>query len=74
MKPSRLTSKYQTTIPADARKFLDLKQGDAVVFEIQNGQVIVRKATPLDLEYAVALSGTLEEWHSDNDEAAYGNL
>jgi antitoxin PrlF len=74
MKPSRLTSKYQTTIPAPIREHLGLHQGDAVIFDIQNGQVIVRKAAPLDLEYATALSGTLGEWASDEDEEAYANL
>lgn len=74
MKPSRLTSKYQTTIPATVREHLGLKQGDAVVFDIQNGQVILRKAAPLDLEYAAALSGTLDEWGSEHDEEAYGSL
>ncbi len=74
MKPSRLTSKYQTTIPTLIREHLGLKQGDAVVFDIQNGQVIVRKAAPLDLEYTTALSGTLDEWGSEHDEEAYGSL
>jgi AbrB family looped-hinge helix DNA binding protein len=74
MKPSRITSKYQTTIPTLIREHLDLKRGDAVIFDIQNGQVIVRKAAPLDLEYAEALSGTLNEWGSEHDEEAYGNL
>jgi antitoxin PrlF len=74
MKPSRLTAKYQTTIPREVRKYLGLKQGDAVAFEIQDGQVVVRKATALDMEYASALSGTLEEWASEHDEKAYGSL
>jgi len=74
MKHSRLTTKYQTTIPVSVREHLGLKQGDAVVFDIQNGQVIVRKALPLDLEYTAALSGTLEEWGSDYDEEAYASL
>jgi antitoxin PrlF len=74
MKPSRITSKYQTTIPTSIREHLGIKQGDAVIFDIQNGQVIVRKAAPLDLEYAEALSGTLNEWGSEYDEEAYGSL
>jgi AbrB family looped-hinge helix DNA binding protein len=74
MKPSRLTSKYQTTIPGPVRQQLGLKQGDAIIFEIQDGQVILRKAFPLDLEYASALSATLEEWGSDADEEAYADL
>jgi hypothetical protein len=43
-----------------------------VAFEInENQKVIIRKATPIDLEFAKALEGTLSEWSSENDEEAY---
>lgn len=73
---SRLTSKYQTTIPGPIREALGLKAGDSVVFELREpGVAYLRKLSPLDLEYARAASATLEtEWLSDADEAAYGEL
>lgn len=71
---SKLTSKYQTTIPQKVRELLLLKQGDQVVFEIENGQVTMRKATPLDIEYLESVESTLSEWTSENDEKAYGKL
>ena len=76
MKPSKskLTSKYQTTIPQEVRELLLLKKGDEVVFEIEDGRVVIRKATPLDLEYLSSVESTLSEWSSDNDEEAYKNL
>lgn len=74
MKSSKLTSKYQTTIPQEVRDFLLLKKGDEVVFEIENGQVVIRKATALDLEYLSSVESTLSEWNSKNDEEAYRNL
>ena len=71
---SKVTSKFQATIPAVVRRALGLKGGDSVVFEIENGKVTVRRATPLDKEYAMALEGTLSEWLSANDREAYRDL
>ncbi len=72
---SKLTTKSQATIPDKIIKFLGLKPGDLVAFEIEQGQkVIIRKATPIDFEFAYALDGTLSEWLSKNDEEAYSDL
>lgn len=73
---SRLTVKYQATIPAPVRKALDLSSGDSVVFEVREpGVVVLRKQQPMDLGYLRAVSSTLEsEWLSDEDEAAYAHL
>ena len=71
---SRLTKKYQATIPASVRDVLRLAQGDSVAFVIEGDRVLVRRAVPLDREFARALDGVLDEWLSENDEAAYGGL
>ncbi|MGL6016060.1 MAG: AbrB/MazE/SpoVT family DNA-binding domain-containing protein [Selenomonadaceae bacterium] len=72
---SKLTTKSQATIPGKIRKLLGLNPGDSVAFEIGQGQkVIMRKATPIDFEFAYALEGTLSEWFSKNDEEAYRDL
>ncbi len=71
---SKVTSKYQATIPLAVRRKLGLKPGDAVVFEIENDTVRVRRATALDRDYAKALEGTLTEWLSKEDEEAYRGL
>jgi antitoxin PrlF len=71
---SRLTSKFQTTIPLAVRRKLGLKPGDAVVFEIENDVITVRRAMALDREYAKSLEGTLTEWLSKEDEEAYRGL
>lgn len=71
---SKLTSKYQATIPEPVRKTLHLQAGDAIAFEIQDGQVLLRKARPLDLTFAESLEGTLSEWQSAADEEAYRDL
>ena len=72
---SKLTTKSQATIPGKIRKILGLNPGDSVVFEIDQGQkVLIRKATPIDFEFAHAVEGTLSEWFSKNDEEAYRDL
>lgn len=73
---SKMTSKHQATIPAPVRKVLGLKAGDAVAFEIEPGNAVrLRKASPLDMNFALALEGTLSsEWLSKMDEEAYRDL
>ncbi len=72
---SKLTTKSQATIPGKIRKILGLHPGDSVAFEVNDDRkVLIRKATPIDLEFARALEGTLSEWLSINDEEAYRDL
>ncbi|MGH8363716.1 MAG: AbrB/MazE/SpoVT family DNA-binding domain-containing protein [Gammaproteobacteria bacterium] len=73
---SKMTSKHQATIPAPVRKALGLKAGDAVAFEIEQGNAVrLRKAGPLDMDFARAIEGTLSsEWLSRTDEEAYRDL
>jgi antitoxin PrlF len=72
---SKLTTKYQATIPKEVREILGLGKGDVVVFEINDGRhVHITRGTPLDLQYLRSLEGTLGEWFSANDEEAYGEL
>lgn len=60
--------------PEPVRKVLHLKAGDAIAFDIEDHQILLRKARPLDLVFAEALKGTLNEWESTADEEAYREL
>jgi len=71
---SKLTKKYQATVPAIVRKKLKLNAGDVIAFEIEKEIVKLRKARPFDLEFSSALVPTLSEWESQNDEEAYNDL
>jgi antitoxin PrlF len=71
---SKLTSKYQATIPGVVREALDLHAGDTIAFEIEDGEIRLRKARPMDLAFTHALEGTLSEWESEADEEAYREL
>lgn len=71
---SKLTTKFQTTVPTRVRKLLQLKAGDMVGFEIDGNEVRLRKVTPLDLAFSQALEGTLPEWSSTQDDRAFKDL
>ena len=74
LQTSRLTTKYQATVPTSVRKLLQLKAGDLVGFEIEGNKVRLRRATPLDVAFTQALEGTLAEWSSEQDDQAFKNL
>ena len=71
---SKLTTKFQATVPTPVRKALQLKAGDVVGFEVEGNVVRLRRTTPLDLAFAQALEGTLSEWSSAEDDTAFRNL
>jgi antitoxin PrlF len=72
---SKITAKGQTTVPQEVRTALKSKPGDLIAWEIEpNGRVTVRRIQPLDVEYLKAVQGTLSEWHTAEDEKAYGKL
>ena len=71
---SKLTKKYQATIPEPVRRVLGLKAGDLIAFDIEDDLIRLRKARPVDLAFARSLEGTLSEWASAADEDAYRGL
>ena len=71
---SRITSKGQATIPSAVRKQLGVKPGDRVVYELDDGRVVLRKAQSEDDAFARLQEPAFSEWLSDADEEAYRNL
>ncbi len=71
---SKLTRKYQATIPEPVRAALRLEAGDAIAFDLNGDEVRVRKARPVDLAFARALEDSLQEWTSPADDDAYRDL
>ncbi|AFZ37275.1 transcriptional regulator, AbrB family [Stanieria cyanosphaera PCC 7437] len=71
---SKVTQKYQATIPQVVREKLAIEKGDRVIFEIQDEKVVLKKLSPVDWEYLESVSATLSEWSSEADEEAYGDL
>jgi AbrB family looped-hinge helix DNA binding protein len=71
---SKLTTKYQATIPKEVRNVLHLTTGDAIAFDIDGDCIQIRKAQPVDFVFTNALEGTLNEWQSAADDEAYHDL
>ena len=71
---SKLTKKYQATIPEPVRRILHLEAGDAIAFDIEDDAVHIRKVRPMDIAFAESLENTLTEWASETDEEAYRDL
>ncbi len=71
---SKLTKKYQATIPEPVRKKLHLEAGDEIAFDVENDNVYLRKARPVDFAFAQSIEGTLNEWMTEADEEAYRDL
>ena len=71
---SKLSAKGQVTIPLEIRKALGIKPGDLVAYEIQGQYVKLMRIAPFDAAFHSAISETLEEWNSPDDEEAFGDL
>ena len=71
---SQLIHHNQAIIPDPVLEALKLREGDAIVFEIDQAGVHLRKAPPVDKAFTEALQGTLSEWDSAADDEAYANL
>ena len=69
---SKLTSKAQTTIPQPVRAALRLKEGDELLYQIEENKVILTKAH--GGKEADDPFRTFGEWNSEADKKAYGNL
>ena len=71
---SRVSRRFRIELPKRIRSVLNLKAEDFVQFDIQNQQVVLRRADSFDSGFARALQGTLDEWNSPADEIAYRDL
>jgi antitoxin PrlF len=72
---SVLSSKGQVTIPKEVRELLRLKPGDFVIYEIAGDETVtLRRVEPYDAAFHLAVSDTLEEWGTDEDEEAFRDL
>ncbi len=75
MEFSKVTSKFQATVPADVREALGIKAGDTVAWAVKDGAATVR-VLPKDLMGWDALSwlSFADEWLSAENEEAWRDL
>jgi AbrB family looped-hinge helix DNA binding protein len=74
MQTSKLSSKSQVTLPREVREALGAKPGDTIVYEVEGNIVRLKRLEPFDAAFHRALSNTLSEWASDEDEEAFDAL
>ena len=71
MQTSKLSSKSQVTLPREVRTALKAKPGDVIAYEIEDNVVYLKRVEPFDAAFHKALTHTLNEWASDEDEEAF---
>src|SRR5437870_12200515 len=71
---SRISSKGQVTLPKQVRERIGAKPGDTIVYEMAGKSVKLRRLDRFDAAFHAALSATLEEWASPEDDEAFRNL
>jgi antitoxin PrlF len=71
---ARLTTKGQMTIPKRVRDSANLREGDVVSLEVQNGVVTMRKLAPAADPYLTGVEETLTEWNSPEDNELWRDL
>ncbi len=74
MRASRLSSKGQVTIPKELRESVGLQPGDMVGYEVKNGIISLTRIEPFDAAFHAALSDTLDEWVTREDDEAFRDL
>ena len=74
MQTSKLSSKSQVTLPKEIRDALGARPGDTIVYEVEGNVVRLKRLEPFDAAFHKALSNTLSEWASDEDEVAFDAL
>ena len=74
MQTSKLSRKGQVTIPGEIRRAMGLGAGDLLAYELREGGILLKRVESFDNEFHIALSVTLGEWASPEDEEAFRDL
>ena len=74
MHVSKISIKGQITIPKEIRNAIGIKPGDLITYELRGETVKLRRVNPFDSLFHFAISETLEEWNSPEDEEAFNDL
>nr|WP_295835881.1 type II toxin-antitoxin system PrlF family antitoxin [uncultured Azospirillum sp.] len=68
---SKLSRKARTTVPQPIRAALGLHEGDEIAYRIEDGCVILTRATPTSADDPFRC---FTEWNSEPDQQAYDDL
>ena len=70
---ARVSSKGQTTIPAEFRRKAGIGPHDSVAFAFENGQIVMTKVQPIDHAWNTGQSAMMGEW-ANEEENVYNDL
>ncbi len=75
MELSKVTSKFQATVPADVRAALGIKAGDTIAWTVKDG-IATMRVLPRDLKGwdPLAWISFADEWLSPENEEAWRDL
>lgn len=71
---SKVTSKYQASIPKDIRKKLGINTGDYIKFVAAGDNIIIKKVSSLDKDFLKLMENNLQEWNSKEDDKQFAYL
>ena len=72
---SKVTIKYQASIPKEVRDKLNIKAGDFIEFDIEGDKVILKKANSnIDKNMLKLMQANMQEWNSKEDEEQFKYL
>ena len=71
---SKISSKGQVTVPKRVREAIGARPGDTIAYEVKGKAVTIRRIEPFDVAFHAALSLTLDEWTTKEDEEAFNDL
>jgi AbrB family looped-hinge helix DNA binding protein len=71
---SKISSKGQVTLPKEVREAVGLHPGDMIAYEVNDGVILLRHVESFDAAFHAALSNTLDEWATPEDEKAFRDL
>ncbi|MEK6577146.1 MAG: AbrB/MazE/SpoVT family DNA-binding domain-containing protein [Nitrospirota bacterium] len=74
MLTSKISIKGQVTIPKEVREAAGLQPGDMIVYDVHDGIIALKRSEPFDAAFHAALSNTLNEWATPEDEKAFRDL
>ena len=74
MEISKVSAKGQVTLPKKIRQSLGLHPGDLITYEVNDGVVSIRRLESFDAPFHAALSDTLDEWNTPEDDEAFRDL
>lgn len=64
----------EITLPRKVREALGAKTGDLIVYEVQGDVVRLKRLELFDAAFHQAVSSTLDEWTTEEDEEAFRDL